>query len=249
VRYYDDHLHLPTPDRTGLDQLLRHWEDDKSLLAGNLILNTREEAEFYCANADEVPPQLAIIPYYLAARELGCEIPRCSGWYKVHPRLRHLNAESIPQVIVDLQAIQPPCGGVVVDCFPWGPELEENVSLPLVIAIATAFPTTPVLAAHGGGYQAWAFRAHTVSLKNTHYDFAATLSYYTGSDVLRPMQNYLRFIPERVLFGSDWQFVDAHEQLGECERLGLEIGLSLSRLENILLGNAARLWSSNTWQP
>jgi hypothetical protein len=248
LRYYDDHLHLATPDRAGLEGFLRHCEEDQSLVGGNLILNTREEVEFYCADPDAIPAQFAIVPYYLAAQELGSDIPRCSGWYKVHPRLRHLHLRDIPGVVQDLKAIDPPLCGVMVDCFPWGPDLREDISLQLVIAIASAFPTTPVLAAHGGGYQAWAFRAHTVSLKNTHYDFAASLSYYVGSDALRPMQNYLRFVPERVLFGSDWPFVDPREQLLECERLGLEIGLQSCRLEAILLANAGRLWPSPAWR-
>jgi predicted TIM-barrel fold metal-dependent hydrolase len=246
VRYYDVHLHLPSADRRGLDQFLRRGEAETALVGGNLILNTRPEVELICRYRAELPPHFTVVPYYHAVADLGNEVPY-SGWLKIHPRLSQLDSAKVPGVLEHLLALQPTPRGLIVDCFPWGPDLEYDVSLSLVIRIATAMPNTSILVAHGGGYQSWAFRAHTVSLKNTLYDFSATLSYYVGSDVLRPLQNYLRFIPERVLFGSDWPFVEPAQQLAECERLALEIGISPGQLETILLANAERLWPRESY--
>jgi hypothetical protein len=242
VRYYDAHLHFPTPDREGMDRFLRYVESERSLVGGNLILNTPAEVETYCRYRDEIPSRFVVIPYYRAPAEL--EFFSSSGWYKIHPRLRRIDGPRIPEVLEHINALEPPVRGLIVDCFPWGPELDYDISLPLVIAIATALPSSSVLAAHGGGYHSWAFRSHTVSLKNVVYDFSATLSYYIGSDVLRPLQNYLRFVPHRVLFGTDWPFTDPAEQLGEFLRLACEIGLAPTELEGVIMQNAARLWTS-----
>lgn len=58
-----------------------------------------------------------------------------------------------------------------------------------MIALAQAMPDMPVLATHGGGYESWAFRAHTGSLPNVLYDFSVTMAYYRGSDLLRPFRD------------------------------------------------------------
>ena len=241
MRYYDTHLHFPTPDRAGVDRFLSYVQSEPSLIGGNLILNTAGDVETYCRYRDEIPPRFVVVAYYGAPAEL--QFRPASGWYKVHPRLQRIDRAHIPQVVADVRALQPTPRGLIVDCFPWGPELEYDISLPLVIALAMALPECSVLATHGGGYHAWAFRSHTVSLKNVVYDFSATLSYYIGSDVLRPLQNYLRFVPHRVLFGSDWPFTDPVEQLDELTRLASEIGFGTGELERVMLENASRLWT------
>jgi hypothetical protein len=246
MRYYDVHLHLPSPDRDGLDRFLKYAETEPSLVGGNLILNRPEEVELVCRFRGEIPPRFTIVPYYNCEKDLGFR-PE-SGWYKVHPRLSRLDASNIATVVQQVSALVPTPKGVIVDCFPWGPELEYNISLAMVIQIATALPDTHVLVTHGGGYQSWAFRAHTVSLKNVLYDFSATLAYYIGSDVLKPLQNYLRFVPDRVLFGTDWPVVQPAEQLAELKRLALEIGISPDTLEATLLANAERFWSADSWR-
>lgn len=239
MKYYDVHLHLPSADREGVQRFVEYAETADGLVGGNLILNTPAEVEAYCRAASDVPRRFTAVPYYRAPAEVGVNATDFR-WWKVHPRLRQLTRSDIPRVVEDVAALKPV--GVIVDCFPWGPELEHDVSLELVIALARSLANTSVLVAHGGGYHSWAFRAHTVSLKNTLYDFSASLSYYVGSDVLRPLQNYLRFVPRRVLFGSDWPFVDPAEQLTEFERLAAEAGFGPHDLEATLLETTARLW-------
>jgi predicted TIM-barrel fold metal-dependent hydrolase len=139
-------------------------------------------------------------------------------------------------------ALTPRPAGLMVHCYPWGKSLDYNTSLPLVLALAEAMPDTTILATHGGGYESWQFRSHAALFRNVIFDFSVTLSYYAQSDLLRPLQRYLRYSPDRVVFGSDWPSAAAGEQLAEVRRLAAEAGISDEQLELLLLTNARRYW-------
>lgn len=241
MKFFDVHLHLPTPDAAGLDALLRHLDEEPEMVGGNLILNTREEVDFAYANLGSFPRSLNLVPYYSATDEFPEEFTR-SGWYKIHPRLSRVRREDVAALRDAIASSRARPKGVIVHCFPWGPELEYNTSLPLVIELARALPETFVLASHGGGYEAWAFRAHTGMLKNVLYDFSVTMFYYENSDILRPFQRYLLYSRERLVFGSDWPSAGCGEQLKESLRLAREVGVDEERLEEIFMTNARRFW-------
>jgi hypothetical protein len=241
MRYFDVHLHLPSADESGLEALIRHVEAETGMVGGNLILNTREEVEFAYKRLGSLPPSLNVVPYFDPAGDLPEEFTR-SGWFKIHPRVSRIGRESVAPLLDAVLAAPRRPRGLMVHSYPWGPELEFNISLPLVIELARALPEAQVLVAHGGGYESWAFRAHTGMLRNVCYDFSVTMSYYQGSDVLRPFQRYLRHSTERIVFGSDWPSAPPGEQLRECERLAAEAGVSAAELEEIFLTNSRRLW-------
>jgi hypothetical protein len=240
MKIFDVHTHMPEPSSDGLDAYLSFVENSRELIGANLILNTEEEVEVVLRNIERIPGNVVLIPYHPIDSNLPSEITR-SGWYKIHPRIKKITPGNLSEFVESVIKLKPK--GVIVDCFPWGPELQYNVSLPLVLAIAKAMPKIFVLVAHGGGYESWAFRAHTGSLQNVLYDFSATLAYYQNSDVLRPYQRYLKYSADRVLFGSDWPIVDVAEQILETIRLASEIGISEKELETIFLSNVERLWS------
>jgi predicted TIM-barrel fold metal-dependent hydrolase len=244
MKYFDCHLHLPTPDTNGLDQLLRYLDAARDMVGGNLILNTRKEVDFAYTHVKLFPSMLNLIPYFEEAMDFPAEFVK-SGWYKVHPRIQRLKESAIQSICQSLRELVEPPKGIIVHCFPWGPELQFNISLPLVIELARALPQTQVLVAHGGGYESWGFRAHTGMLKNVVYDFSVTMSYYRGSDILGPFQRYLQYSPDRIVFGSDWPSAQSEEQLSECLRLANEIEITQEQLELIFLMNAGRLWPEN----
>jgi hypothetical protein len=92
IRFYDDHLHLPSPDRAGLDRLLSHIAHHPEMIGGNLILNTREEVAFADAHLTALPPFLHPLPFY----PFDDDLPNWAtdtGWYKIHPILARLTAD------------------------------------------------------------------------------------------------------------------------------------------------------------
>jgi hypothetical protein len=241
MKYFDVHVHLPSPTRDGLDQLLRHVDDERDMIGANLILNTPEEVDFIYRHLDALPPSVHVIPYFSLDDELPVELDR-SGWYKIHPRIGRISADKVGAITDALAGMSRQPKGIVVHCFPWGPDLEFNTSLPLVVELARALPNSWILAAHGGGYESWLFRAHAGSFKNVLFDFSVTMAYYQGADALRPFQRYLRFTPQSVLFGSDWPSAGSGEQLDECVRLATEAGVSSAMLERLFLENTRRVW-------
>lgn len=241
MKYFDVHLHLPTPDRAGLDALLRHIDAEPDMVGAHLILNTPEEVAFVHAQRGALPPSIRFIPYY----EPGASLPpefQADGWYKIHPGIARLHAGRVAEVRDALLAAPRPPKGIVVHCFPWGPQLEYNTGLPLVVELARAMPRTWILVAHGGGYESWQLRAHAGSFDNVLFDFSVSMAYYRGSDALRPFQRYLRHDPQCLLFGSDWPSAQCGEQLEECVRLAGECGVDAARLERLFLDNTRRIW-------
>jgi predicted TIM-barrel fold metal-dependent hydrolase len=240
MNFFDVHLHLPTPDLAGTDAFLQFVESEPELVGGNLILNTSQEVAVVEANLHRLPSKVALIPYFQAGVRHS-EPLRRTGWYKLHPTVQKLEARAIPDLVSALKSERPK--GVMVHCFPWGPELRFNISLPLVIELAQALPDTVILATHGGGYESWAFRAHAGGFKNVHFDFSMTLDYYQGADAVKPLQRYLRFSRSRVHFGSDWPSGQVRSQLAELLRLAKGAGLEEAELETLLLENARACWN------
>jgi hypothetical protein len=169
MKYFDAHLHLPSPDESGLSALVRHIENEPHMLGGNLILNTPQEVEFTYENFRYLPQKLNLVPYFDPSIDFPEEFTR-SGWYKIHPRINRITRDQISMLMDSILAVTPRPRGIMVHCYPWGPELQFNISLPLVIELAQAAPEMQVLVAHGGGYESWAFRAHTGMLRNVYYD-------------------------------------------------------------------------------
>jgi hypothetical protein len=241
MKYFDTHLGLPDPSEKGVEALLRHIESERGFVGGNLILNTKKEVDIALRHLTKFPPTLRIIPPYTSQFGTPSEFKR-SGWFKIHPRRHDLEQRDIRKITAAIRASSIKPKGIVVCCFPWGPETKHNISLPLVLELAKAFPAMPVLATHGGGYASWEFRAHAGSLKNVFFDFSATMFYYSGSDLLRPFQRYLLHSRDRILFGSDWPTGNTAKQIAECVRLAREVSISMNDLERIFLDNARRLW-------
>ena len=219
----------------------QHVRSRPELVGGLLVLNTPDEVAFAEAHLDDLPPNLTLVPPLPSI----CTIPDridASGWYKIHPVLHDLRSGDIDGVIATFRGLQDTLRGVMVHCFPWGPHLENEVSLQLVMELARSFPETPVLATHGGGYESWAYRAHVGGMKNVLFDFSMSLAYYSGADPLRPLQRYLVHSPDRVVFGSDWPSASPEEELRELTRLAREAGVTDTELEELLLSNSRRYW-------
>jgi predicted TIM-barrel fold metal-dependent hydrolase len=241
LRYFDTHLHVPTPDIPGLDRLRKYLDTETGLTGGLLILNTPQEVEFINQHRHKLPSSLRLVPYFAPDVDLP-EAAQLSGWYKIHPELHRIDAERIPSVVSQVGEALTRVKGLIVHCFPWGPNLRYCVSLPLVIALSQAFPNLPILATHGGGYESWALRAHTGSLPNVLYDFSVSLKYFRGTDLLAPFGVYARTRPQRLLFGSDWPWAEPGEQLDECVRLAQHAGVDRDDLMMLLLANAQKYW-------
>ena len=98
MKYFDAHLGLPSPDRKGLEALLRHVESEKEFVGGNLILNTQQEVAVVSRYREQLPSAINTIPYYTPMFDTPEEVSR-SGWLKIHPRLHRFALEDIPHLL------------------------------------------------------------------------------------------------------------------------------------------------------
>lgn len=244
IKYYDTHIHIPSPDKAGLDRFLAYVKDNPEMQGGLLILNEQKDVDFAAANLDQIPPNFIIVPCYNYAGNSSRypDAITSSGWLKIHPVIHRIPDADIPAVIRFLRDNRPGLKGLIVHCFPWGSEMEYNFSLPLVLELHRNFPDLTILIAHGGGYESWIFRAHTGGIKKFIYDFSVTLKYYQGSDLLRPFQRYVKYSADRILFGSDYPSAMAGEQIEESVRLAAEMGIGEQALEALYVNNFLRIW-------
>jgi hypothetical protein len=239
MRYFDTHLHVREPTNDAWSEFLTRVDRERDLVGANLILNTQEELDFVLPRAPELPPHIRLVPP-LGSREQLPDDVRAEGWFKIHPRFHGITRAAVPGIAESLAA-EPP-KGVVVCCYPWADFGDPYVAVELVTVLAKRFPEMPILATHGGGYEAWALRAHTTGLLNVLYDFAVSMKYYAGSDLLRPFLEYVRYRPDQIVFGSDWPSAEAAPQLEQCCALAREVGVSPAELEELLLRNSLRVW-------
>jgi len=237
--FFDTHLHLPKPTNEGVCELVRHIQTTPGFLGGLLILNTDEEVDAVANNYSLLPKGVVVVPHFRISVNRAPLIFR-TGWFKVHPTLHKLDIDMLDEVVSNLRRKTPT--GVIVHCFPWGPETKFNVSLAYVTRLARDLPHCIILAAHGGGYESWQFRAHAGVFKNVHFDFSMTLDYYQNSDLLRPVQRYLKYSPTRIHFGSDWPDGNLERQLTEMQRLATEVEIAPKVLEELLISNAKSCW-------
>src|SRR5258705_9130606 len=129
MKFFDCHIHLPTPDVSGLVRLRRYLDGVSDMVGGNLILNAREEVDFAYSHLDSFPKTLNLILYY-AAKDLPSEF-RESGWHKIHPTINKLGRDAIAPLCHPLREAPDQPKRLIVHCFPCRPELQFNISLPL----------------------------------------------------------------------------------------------------------------------
>jgi predicted TIM-barrel fold metal-dependent hydrolase len=242
IKYYDTHIHIPSPDEEGLIKFLDYVKMNPLMLGGLLIMNDQKDVDFIAKNVDKIPSNFIIVPFYNYEDKKYPDAVTSSGWLKIHPVINRISKDDIPELIRFVKEKRPSVRGIIVHCFPWGAEMDYNFSLPLVLELNRNFPTLDILIAHGGGYESWQFRAHTGGIRNFIYDFSVTLKYYGGSDLVRPFQRYLIYSSDRVLFGSDYPIAMGYEQLEESLRLASEVGISEDQLESIYINNFLRIW-------
>lgn len=112
---------------------------------------------------------------------------------------------------------------------------EENPSCPKKLAaLHKAFPMTPIIAAHMGGYRHWEYAIEHLADTNVFVDSSSVMDFVDDA-LLGKLFNV--FGSQRILFGSDYPLFDPAD---EIEQLKKRLKLSTNELES-LLGNAFSL--------
>jgi hypothetical protein len=115
-----------------------------------------------------------------------------------------------------------------------------NVVPGLLYEFIKEYPELKVVLAHfGGGLPFYELMPEVKQfLKNTYYDTAAAPFLY-GSNIYNALENITG--NEKLLFGSDWPLIDPDRVIEQIKAAGL----GKEQTENILYGNASRLFTLN----
>ncbi|WP_029893812.1 amidohydrolase family protein [Desulfohalovibrio reitneri] len=120
----------------------------------------------------------------------------------------------------------------VGDTLPPG----ENPSCPYTMRdLVRAFPDTPMIAAHLGGYLHWPHAAEVLAGERVYLDTSSSLDFIEDA-VLRDI--FRRHPRERILFGSDYPLFDPAR---EADKLCRRLGLSSAGLEEMQAAASALL--------
>jgi predicted TIM-barrel fold metal-dependent hydrolase len=132
---------------------------------------------------------------------------------------------------------------VIMDAFYFGDELEVQPNLRRIAEMAKLFPETTFIIAHSGGIKVLEYFLHLKNLPNVVFELSLSLSYLKHASVYKDFEVLLRFGDKnRIIFGTDFPYVDPADQLGQFLKISREIALTDEDQEKILYTNAVRIF-------
>ncbi|MBK8560203.1 amidohydrolase family protein [Candidatus Amarobacter glycogenicus] len=171
----------------------------------------------------------------LGARGFGELRPHNQGWDPLGEQGRRLCGLAKDSGLVLLWHCSEPVGHAYPGKF-------GGIAPSELVAIATAFPGLPMIAAHLGAGASFYLQMPEVrsAIDSVYFDTAAASLLYDDVSVARLVD---LTGPERVLFGSDYPLLSPRRQI---ERLAAQLPGPV--LEAVCGGNARRLFSDNGTQ-
>jgi predicted TIM-barrel fold metal-dependent hydrolase len=163
--------------------------------------------------------------------------------FKVHSRIQKLNVSAYEELYDAFQTIEAEHLPVVFDAFYTGSELEYQPNLEKIVEFARLFPNNTVIIAHCGGYRVLEYLQHLKNVPNIVFELSFSLSYLQYSSVYRDFELLLRFADRnRIIFGTDFPYVDAQDQLKVFLKMADDLNISETDSDKILFGNACGLF-------
>jgi len=169
---------------------------------------------------------------------------KINAW-KIHSRLQKISSADYPVLIEKLEDLKPEIP-LVIDAFYYGDDLAFQPDLGGIVSIAKRFPHVPVVVAHAGGYQVLRYFYHLKSIENIYFDLSFSLSYLKLTSAFMDFRNLIKTGDEnRILFGTDFPFVNAADQLNTLEEIFLDLKTPEHAMSKIFYSNAITVFKPN----
>jgi predicted TIM-barrel fold metal-dependent hydrolase len=127
----------------------------------------------------------------------------------------------------------------VIDAFYIGEDLDVQPNLKRIAEMASLFPDNTFIIAHSGGIKVLEYFLHLKNCPNVVFELSLSLSYLKHSSVFADFGVLLRFGDRnRIVFGTDFPYVDATSQLSQLLKISRELGLTEQDQDKILYANA-----------
>jgi predicted TIM-barrel fold metal-dependent hydrolase len=109
--------------------------------------------------------------------------------------------------------------------------------------MASLFPDNTFIIAHSGGIKVLEYFLHLKNCPNVVFELSLSLSYLKHSSVFADFGVLLRFGDRnRIVFGTDFPYVDANDQLQCFLKLADSLSINETDRDKILYTNAQNLY-------
>ncbi len=241
MKIFDCHFHIDK----GMDEYGIHS------LRKNIIFNSIAQYREYSGTNPE-NDAITILFDYKNDLEfvLGLAEKRKIQGLKIHSRLQGIADTDYAGLFESFETIAGYGLPVIIDAFYYGHEYECQPNLKRIIEMAKRFPSTKFVIAHSGGIKVLEYFLHLKNLENVSFDLSFSLSYLKHASVFPDFKLLMRYGDRsRILFGTDFPFVSAVEQLKTFQSIAEELNIGESEIQQILFDNAEIIYPSIRQEP
>jgi len=164
---------------------------------------------------------------------------------KLHPRLRNFNLKNknLYKIIERCENINL---GIVVICSFWdGAWNKYKLSENQFADLADTFPSQKFLWAHSGGHKILDFMFMARRRQNVFLDSSFTQNYFFSGSVFSDLIYSINSLPDKFLFGSDFEHLDYKKTLDELVSKFKKNGIEKDVIEKLMFSNFERLFNDN----
>lgn len=236
MKIFDCHCHI--------EKGLRDYNIDS--ISKNIIFNSFEHYEKLKDQIGEKDVISLIFAYKDRFAEINKLVKEKKiSALKIHSRIQEIHKNDYPYLCERLEELNPNIP-IIIDAFYFGDELDFQPSLSSIIQIAKRFPNVPVIVAHCGGIHVLRYFYHLKNIANVFFDLSLSLAYLKATSVFLDFKNLIRYASiEKLIFGTDYPWIDAKKQKLSFDEIADELSISNKDREKILYSNSLRLFKSN----
>lgn len=236
MRIFDNHFHI--------DQGLKDYDID--IVKKNIIFNFFEQFESRNTEAEVNDTITLIFDYNKKLNEIQnyAEKSQIQG-FKIHTRLQKISTDDYPDLFDAFQTVEKYKLPVIIDAFYTGHNFSIQPNLSRIAEMIQLFPENNFVIAHSGGIKALEYFMHLRKLPNVYFDLSFSLAYLQHASVYQDFKTLIRFgDKEKILFGTDFPFISAKNQLTAFIDIARELVLSEQHIDNILFANSDRVFGA-----
>jgi predicted TIM-barrel fold metal-dependent hydrolase len=161
---------------------------------------------------------------------------------KFHCYFQKLGEDDFPKVLALAKVAVDLGMPILIDTSYGSTEMYRYDNLRLAAFLLEEITTVPVVLLHSGGARILEAFLLADSCPNVYLEASFSLPYYLGSSVERDMAFAYKKIAERVIYGSDFPYVDIDASINMFMAFSKKWGFSDLQVEGFLNTNAKKIF-------
>jgi len=235
MRIFDAHYHIDRgAEGYNLQAQNKNW-----------IFNSTDQYTAWTAKVPDTDAQTLIFDFIKQQEYVVTEAAsgRVDG-LKIHSRLLKIQDHDYADLFDAYSRVSGLNLPTVIDAFYIGGEMEFQPNLNRIAEIVKLFPDNTFIIAHSGGIKVLEYFLQLKNRPNVVFELSLSLSYLKYASVYRDFSVLLRYADrKRIIFGTDFPYVDANDQLQVFLQLAADLKMSEEDKDKILYENACGLFN------